>query len=488
MSIFKNTVILFLLLSSGWLLAQKNTVNGTVSAEQQQRIAQLRSKNVDATLTILPVKVLNRHWERVSEIIGAILEQKGLKNIEVGHEIFVFEKRADVNVVADSLRRFVHKNPVATDYLLYAEMNGDENPPPIDELFGLLVDKNGDIVWSDYLNSGDSLFSNVSDPDPMGYSILLTELMEPYFGLNTETARNAKPGKMAALMRERSGLPPEEEMNEMTERVKIMQSGFKKSELVIFPLRVAGKPDTRAANDLVSLINQHGITKAKLSGNSLLLEPPEKDPNEMKVLWNMARQFREYIKAHPIQGDYFLYGDYVFTPGNWAAGYVHFVVCDSHGDWVIADLQNSQHQDYFIVQPVSVEGCNQIIYNRLMSYIKLSAAAVIKETMESAGISQANKKFKELMHDDDYILSEAEMNNLGYEYLGMGEYDKSIAILSMNTEAFPESYNTFDSLGEAYATKGDTKAAITNYEKSVKLNPGNQNGIRMLESLKSSKK
>ena len=47
-----------------------------------------------------------------------------------------------------------------------------------------------------------------------------------------------------------------------------------------------------------------------------------------------------------------------------------------------------------------------------------------------------------------------------------------------------ESWNTYDSLGEAYAKAGDTALAIQNYEKSVQLNPKNEARIAALAKLK----
>lgn len=51
-------------------------------------------------------------------------------------------------------------------------------------------------------------------------------------------------------------------------------------------------------------------------------------------------------------------------------------------------------------------------------------------------------------------------------------------------EAYPQSYNTYDSLGEAYMDDGNKHLAIENYEKSLQLNSGNHNGVAMLKKLK----
>jgi hypothetical protein len=78
----------------------------------------------------------------------------------------------------------------------------------------------------------------------------------------------------------------------------------------------------------------------------------------------------------------------------------------------------------------------------------------------------------------DQIISEAiadgnevEINNYGYQLLNGGQTDKAIEVLTVNTQRFPKSANTFDSLGEAYAIKGDKPNAIKNFKKSLNMNP-----------------
>jgi tetratricopeptide (TPR) repeat protein len=55
--------------------------------------------------------------------------------------------------------------------------------------------------------------------------------------------------------------------------------------------------------------------------------------------------------------------------------------------------------------------------------------------------------------------------------LNQGQNDKAIEMFVLNTQRFPKSANAWDSLGEAYATKGDKKNAITNFKKSLSMNP-----------------
>ena len=98
------------------------------------------------------------------------------------------------------------------------------------------------------------------------------------------------------------------------------------------------------------------------------------------------------------------------------------------------------------------------------------------------------KLFRGLKGDDDYGLSEDEMNELGLRLL----YDRkdagaAIEVLKLNAEQFPRSFNVWDSLGEAYYQMGNREEAIRNYEKSLQLNPDNIGGKRMLERIRNEK-
>lgn len=80
-------------------------------------------------------------------------------------------------------------------------------------------------------------------------------------------------------------------------------------------------------------------------------------------------------------------------------------------------------------------------------------------------------------------LKERWVNSLGYRLMRLGKLDDAIGVFRFNCEAFPESFNVWDSLGEAYMEKGDNEKAIQSYQKSVQLNPDNQSGIEALKKL-----
>jgi tetratricopeptide (TPR) repeat protein len=80
--------------------------------------------------------------------------------------------------------------------------------------------------------------------------------------------------------------------------------------------------------------------------------------------------------------------------------------------------------------------------------------------------------------------SELTLNAVGYDYLFQGKTEEAIEILALNAKLHPNSYNVFDSLGEAYAKAGRKELALVNYKKSLEINPNSETGKKALEDLK----
>lgn len=82
-----------------------------------------------------------------------------------------------------------------------------------------------------------------------------------------------------------------------------------------------------------------------------------------------------------------------------------------------------------------------------------------------------NDEADKLLSDAVGIASENELNTYGYQLLNNGQQDKAISMFILNAQRHPKSPNAWDSLGEGYAIKGDKTNAITNFKKSLSLNP-----------------
>ncbi|MCC6287970.1 MAG: serine hydrolase [Chitinophagaceae bacterium] len=129
-----------------------------------------------------------------------------------------------------------------------------------------------------------------------------------------------------------------------------------------------------------------------------------------------------------------------------------------------------------------------ILNNKPVSISKQSLTQTYGSTLVEKGVDAAFIKFQELRDDSlHYYLSEEDMNDLGLQLLYgpvfNGHNELALEVLKQNTLLFPNGFNTYDSYGEALAKVGKKNEAIFMYRKSLKLNPGNEGGKKMLEEL-----
>lgn len=112
-----------------------------------------------------------------------------------------------------------------------------------------------------------------------------------------------------------------------------------------------------------------------------------------------------------------------------------------------------------------------------------------RDTTRVQSYQDIETHFQKLSEQFGYEILPGEdfMNEAGYQRLNLSNIDQAIEIFTQNTKNHPASSNAHDSLGEAYFLKGNSKAALDHYKKSVFLNPKNENGIKMIKKLTRSK-
>jgi len=72
------------------------------------------------------------------------------------------------------------------------------------------------------------------------------------------------------------------------------------------------------------------------------------------------------------------------------------------------------------------------------------------------------------------------INEKGYQSLSAGEYETALSLFTLNTLLYPDDWNVWDSLAECHFNQEQWDEARKYYEKSIELNPENENGKRML--------
>jgi tetratricopeptide (TPR) repeat protein len=91
------------------------------------------------------------------------------------------------------------------------------------------------------------------------------------------------------------------------------------------------------------------------------------------------------------------------------------------------------------------------------------------------------KKEKPKGKQSVYDVSESGINSFGYSLMTGGKDDEALKIFQLNTQLYPEAYNTFDSYGECLMKLGRKEEALKAYRKSLELNPQNEGAKRVLE-------
>ena len=128
------------------------------------------------------------------------------------------------------------------------------------------------------------------------------------------------------------------------------------------------------------------------------------------------------------------------------------------------------------------EAFNAAVFNFL-------SRIVFFEALNSGDIDGAVQYFRRMREaePDIVLFEEVEMNAMGYRLLQNDDVKKAIEILKLNTMAYPNSGNVYDSLGEAYLKDGQRDLAIQNYRRALEINPRNTNAEQVLKELKEGK-
>jgi CubicO group peptidase (beta-lactamase class C family) len=122
-----------------------------------------------------------------------------------------------------------------------------------------------------------------------------------------------------------------------------------------------------------------------------------------------------------------------------------------------------------------------IIYDQSYDFPKKSVAYSMLGRIEKDGITTALSFYKMIKDSNDYYLNEYEMNLVGYHFLQSDSAKEAASVFGLIVEAYPHSFNAYDSYGEALMVLGNKAEAIENYKKSVRLNPHSGSGLKALK-------
>jgi tetratricopeptide (TPR) repeat protein len=104
---------------------------------------------------------------------------------------------------------------------------------------------------------------------------------------------------------------------------------------------------------------------------------------------------------------------------------------------------------------------NSIAINQNFTNLRLKATLLDKLGDPVNAASLRRRAFE--------VATEPDMNAYGYQLLGEGKVDSAIVVFQKNVKDYPRSWNVYDSLGEAYAVKGDKRKARELYGRALAM-------------------
>ena len=162
-------------------------------------------------------------------------------------------------------------------------------------------------------------------------------------------------------------------------------------------------------------------------------------------------------------------------------GFNTFILRQMTDDYTIIFLSNIAGTQ----RKAIYDGIYHILIGKSYSYPKIFAAKLLYQKVNSDGWNSAYSFYDSLKksNDSNYIFSEREMNNLGYQLISENKMNDAINVFKLNTVEYPKSSNTFESLGEAYMKNGDDKMAAESFNKALEIDPNNQDAKSMMKKL-----
>lgn len=218
-------------------------------------------------------------------------------------------------------------------------------------------------------------------------------------------------------------------------------------------------------NDLTSFL------KFELDKNNLLVQESQRDLLNNKTYWNAyfwdevtinhnGRNARKHGGAFGTQNLFWVFPDY-----NMGIS----VITNQAGENTYSNLYTAVQNLIDDLKPFGQ---------------KLIGREIEKKSFENvdSGIAYY-KELKKNKPDAFNFSNESELNILGYKLMRSGEVASSIKIFQLYVSEFPKSGNAYDSLAEAYFNKKEYALSKQNYQKSLELNPGNDNVKEMLKKI-----
>ncbi|MBC8645170.1 tetratricopeptide repeat protein [Flavobacterium lindanitolerans] len=154
----------------------------------------------------------------------------------------------------------------------------------------------------------------------------------------------------------------------------------------------------------------------------------------------------------------------------------------TNGKWVRYKIDptkvTDEERQYYAVETLA----QQIEKERKMN-LKTISSYYNSGNLADKTIKLIKQEFKKGTKSE-YDISEEAVNEFGYNLLNQNKNEEALKVFKLNTELYPNGYNTYDSYGECLMKLGQKEKAIKAYKKSLALNPENGNAKQIINENK----
>jgi hypothetical protein len=303
--------------------------------------------------------------KRVGIVIATFLERAGLEDLDVADTRFAAPDVEEADALAKAFGKQVAEAKIDSDYAVYVQLVGSPQMG-VKAIHTIVVDNSGKVVLAE---AADKTALDRAEPrakDPMSCCIFVARRLQKLWDLEDPLREDAPQGKMARFWQQDAGIPSEQEFRAIEKRAEELKRKIASSTCTVYPVHLGDNFDKGCATQLAKMIQE--VTGADVAVSEAIADVKvPRHSNEQKVLWDTARAFQDFVKDNPPDTDYALFADYALAGGK--VFYVHAVVCDRSGDWVLVELQNSHHPLFAEIQPQSGQDANRLLVANLRQWL-----------------------------------------------------------------------------------------------------------------------
>jgi len=129
-------------------------------------------------------------------------------------------------------------------------------------------------------------------------------------------------------------------------------------------------------------------------------------------------------------------------------------------------------------RPPAVPPRSDLLFDiRLAAIDDIALSTSLERAYESGGVAGMQRAYARAASTGfkGMYAAEDDLVGLAYRFLKKRRPAAAVAVLEINAARFPDSWNEYDSLGDAYRAAGDSALADRNYRRALRMNPKDSN-------------